>query len=288
MALVNFMAGRLLQRREDSSLLMEIDISIFQGLHSYSQTPDEWMADPIGLPSMTSVFSHNYPEMFGAMRPIMVAGCEQDREEGHSMRIFLPIRERFTALCRRIKNHVRLRQLSNRDKRLTIVLHSNPCKGVEATVGMAVGLDSFQSLGRLLARLAAEGYDIGNVPTESREILAEFQRCKALAEFRWTTIDEIVDKGGALTFVGRDEYITGLTNWMKRCRLRSTTTGVFSRARAWSGRRMAVRCWSSLACATATSTLSTNPSSAVTGPSVPRPGRSTGYERNRGLAGRRG
>lgn len=205
-AMINFMAGRLLQRRQDSSLLAELDIPVFQGLRSHSQTPDQWLADPVGLPPMTSVFSHNYPEMFGAARPTMVAGCEQDEVEGHSMRTFLPIQERIATLCRRIKTHIRLRQLANRDKRLTIVLHNNPCKGVEATVGMAVGLDSFQSLGRLLARLQGEGYDIGEAPTDGSEILTELLDRKALAEFRWTTVDEIVAGGGALTFMGRDEY----------------------------------------------------------------------------------
>ena len=204
---ISFMAGRLFKTRAEAKLLEKLDVPILQSLRSHSQTPVQWLEDPVGLPAMTAVFSQSYPEMFGAIQPTMVAGTLQEQgDHGHGMRTFLPIPERITTLCKRLQRHVKLRQMANKDKRLTIVLHNNPCKGVEATVGMAVGLDTFQSLSRLLMALSEAGYDTGDVPFDGKEILAEIQRRKAMAEFRWTTIDEIVDKGGPIHMMGRDEY----------------------------------------------------------------------------------
>jgi cobaltochelatase CobN len=109
-------------------------------------------------------------------------------------------------LCRRVRRWIRLRRLANRDKRITFVLHNNPCKGVEATVGMAVGLDTFQSLAQVLQAMKSAGYDVGQAPANGREILDQIMSRKAVAEFRWTTVDEIVTKGGALYMMGKDEY----------------------------------------------------------------------------------
>lgn len=208
--LISFMAGRLFKTKADAKLLEELDAPIIQTLRSHSQTPEQWLEDPVGLPPMTAVFSQSYPEMFGAVQPTMVAGTLQEEGgHGHGMKTFLPIPERITTLCNRLQRQVRLRQMANKDKRLTIVLHNNPCKGVEATIGMAVGLDTFVSLGRLLMALAEAGYATGDVPFDGKEILAEIHKRKAMAEFRWTTIDEIVDKGGPIHMMGRDEY----DNW---------------------------------------------------------------------------
>ncbi len=212
-AIINFIAGRLFKTKEEAKLLEDLDVPILQGLRSHSQTPEQWLEDPVGLPSMTAVFSQSYPEMFGAIQPTMVSGTLQEQEQhDHGMRTFLPIAERIACLCNRVKRQVKLRTLANKDKRVTIVLHNNPCKGVEATIGMAVGLDTFQSLGRLLMALADSGYDTGDAPFDGYEILTEIQNRKAMSEFRWTTIDEIVDKGGSLYMVGRDEY----NNWFER------------------------------------------------------------------------
>lgn len=207
-AIVNCMAGRLLKRKEDSQIFEDIDVPIIQTLRSYSQTTDEWFDDPQGLPPLSAVFSQTYPEIFGCIRPNMVAGVKQQPEhtDGGWMREYQPIEERVEMLVNRLLRHFILLEKPVEKKKLTIVLHNNPCKGVEATIGMAVGLDSFASLGLLLKNLAEAGYDIGDCPTDGKEILSKFLERKAIAEFRWTTIDEIVAKGGDLYMMDRQEY----------------------------------------------------------------------------------
>lgn len=209
-AIINCQAGRLLKQQLDTALLEKLDVPIIQTLRSYSQTEEQWQNDPQGLPSMSAVFSQTYPEMFGAIRPTMIGALREttleDQRKNSWMRHYSPIDERIDTLCGRLLRQFHLRDTPNYDKKVTIVLHNNPCKGVEATVGMAVGLDSFTSLGLLLESLRMGGYDTGDAPTDGKAILTEIMTKKAIAEFRWTTIDEIVTKGGALYMMGKAEY----------------------------------------------------------------------------------
>jgi cobaltochelatase CobN len=71
---------------------------------------------------------------------------------------------------------------------------------------MAVGLDAFESLAAVLREMRAAGYDVGNAPENGGAILDMIQERKAISEFRWTTVEEIVGKGGVLHRMGRDEY----------------------------------------------------------------------------------
>jgi cobaltochelatase CobN len=207
-AVLSLMAGRLLKKKEQSALLEQLDVPVIQLLRSHHQTPDQWRDDPQGLAAMTAVYSLAQPETFGVAAPMMVAGTAQAGPDDplHGSRTYVPIDERVRTLCRRVRRWIRLRRLANHDKRITFVLHNNPCKGVEATVGMAVGLDTFESLARVLQTMKSAGYDVGQAPAAGREILDEIMNRKAVAEFRWTTVDEIVAKGGALYMMDRDEY----------------------------------------------------------------------------------
>ncbi len=206
-AIVSFMAGRLLKNTGHTSVLQALDVPVLQAIRSHSQTPEEWRGDPAGLPPITAIFSQTYPEMFGAIQPTIVAGCQHEgASQSHESRTFLPLPDRITMLCERISRHVTLRNTPARDRRITIVLHNNPCKGLEGTVGMAVGLNTFRSLGRLIRAMSKAGYHTGDAPFDGEKILAAIMDKKALSEFRWTTVDEIVRKGGALHLMGRDEY----------------------------------------------------------------------------------
>lgn len=205
---LNLMAGRLVKNADQRHLLEGLDVPIIQLLRAHSQSPDQWRADPQGLPAITAVYSLAQPETNGVIAPVLVAGSRQDPQQpaGTGYRPFLPVGERIDTLCRRVKRWVTLRRTANRDKRITFVLHNNPCKGMEATVGLAVGLDAFESLARVLRQMKKAGYDVGAAPETDRKILDAIMSRKAVAEFRWTTVDEIVRKGGALHMMDETEY----------------------------------------------------------------------------------
>ncbi|WP_028580203.1 cobaltochelatase subunit CobN [Desulfogranum japonicum] len=207
--LVNCMAGRLLKSQDYLWVLEELNVPIVQLLRSHSQTPKQWLEDPQGLPAMSAVYSLAQPETFGTIAPTIAAAVETPwaGEPPRAMRTLVPLQERIEMLCRRIRKWVNLRTLPNANKRVTIILHNNPCKGLESTIGLAAGLDTFQSLGLLLAALQKEGYDIGEAPVDGHAILAAIQERKATSEFRWTTIEDIINSGGDLHRMSQEEYL---------------------------------------------------------------------------------
>jgi len=206
--LLNMTAGRLLKKPEQNFLLELLDVPIIQLLRSHSQAPDQWHNDPQGLPALTTVYSLAQPETCGVITPVLIAGSRQEGSHGKGIGYlpFMPIEERILTLCCRLKRWIRLQRLANREKQITFVLHNNPCKGAEATVGMAMGLDTFESLALVLKAMKAAGYDVGQAPHCGRDILNEIMSRKATTEFRWTTVDEIINKGGALYKMDSKEY----------------------------------------------------------------------------------
>lgn len=222
--ILNLNAGRLVATAEDDHILRQLGVPVVQLLRLYQQSPEEWRqeGDNPGDAMRSMVYSLQQPEMAGVIEPIAVAATrsEYDAVSGLSVRHYLPLEENIALLCRRIQRWLRLRQLPNREKRLTIVLHNNPCKGVEATLGLAAGLDTFASLGACIRALRLAGYDVGDAPEDGQQLLQLFLDRKAISEFRWTTADEIVTKGRVLHKVTSREYAEVLAAMPEQARER--------------------------------------------------------------------
>ena len=204
---LNLMAGRLLSKTEDVALLRELDIPFFQLIRLYNKSERAWREDPAGIPSSSLVYTLVQPELAGAIEPTLVA-AQPDTPPGAptTQGAYVPVGERMESLCRRLKKWIRLRKLPNEEKRITFVLHNAPCRSVEATVGSAVGLDTFESLAAVLTAMKEKGYFIGDAPLSGEDIYKTIMDRKAISEFRWTTVDEIVTKGGVLHKTSADEY----------------------------------------------------------------------------------
>ena len=204
--ILSFLMGRLLVSIEERSLLREINVPVMQLLRNYTLSPEEWLNDPVGISAMSLTHSLVQPEMFGVIDPTMVSGTIRISEETTPSSVSVPIEERVDMVARRVRRWAELRRKPAGEKQLTIVLHNNPCKGVENTVGMASGLDTFESLASFLWRLKNAGYRVGDIPATGKEMLDTIQDRKAFNEFRWTTVDEIARKGGVLHAMKHEEY----------------------------------------------------------------------------------
>jgi len=211
---LNFLLGRLISTPEERHILQDLDVPVIQLIRNFMLSPDEWRDDPVGISAMTLTHSLVQPEMFGAIDPIMVAGTHRNPGDSLTVRTTVRIGERIAMLVRRVKRYAALRHTPNGEKRVAIMLHNNPCKGVESTIGMAAGLDTFESLLRLLRRMQSEGYDTGELPESSKALLDMIVERKALLEFRWTTADEIMRKGGVLHAMQEESTASGSTGSM--------------------------------------------------------------------------
>ena len=187
-------------------LLQKLNVPLLQPLTSYYKTAAEWEEDPQGL-GMEIGWSLALPEFEGVIEPVIVAaGMAQGEVEPDLVAGRLPIAGRVEHLAERLARWVRLRQKPASARKIAIMLHNNACASVEATVGAGAHLDTLESVARFLQRLQQEGYGIKNAPANGKELIDLIMGRKAISEFRWTTVEEIIAKGGALAQVTVADY----------------------------------------------------------------------------------
>ncbi len=174
-----------------------LNIPIIHPLSHYFLTYKQWenSQNPLGEGTDTSI---NTAEMTGMIEPISVSVFENGKH--------IAIEDRINLLCRRIIRYLRLKNKNNSEKKIAIILHNSVCSGVEATIGKAFGLDSFQSVVDIMNNLLRHGYNVNDIPLTGEKLLETIQKHKAISDFRWTGINDIIESGGALYKMPLKEY----------------------------------------------------------------------------------
>jgi len=184
---------------EGVEFLKTLNIPVFSPILSFYKTVEEWEKEEL---SSDIGWCVALPEFEGAIEPIIIA-AQEEGPDGERRRI--PIKDRVSKFVKRIKRWVELRNTPVKERKVVFVLHNNPCASVEATVGCAAHLDSLESLVRIMKAMKKFGYRV-SPPETGKELINLIMEKKAISEFRWTTVEEIVKKGGAIAFVEKDEY----------------------------------------------------------------------------------
>ncbi|MDY9927730.1 cobaltochelatase subunit CobN [Methanosarcina sp.] len=180
-------------------LLQNLDVPVFQPIISHYVTQEQWQESQ-GL-STEIGWGVALPEFEGVIEPIIIgAGKNEGNYIGRA-----PIQERCSKLASRVLKWINLRKKPGDQRKVAFILHNRPCTGVEGSVGDAANLDSLESVARILNRMQEAGYAV-NPPLDGRELIETILKKKAISEFRWTPINEIVKNGGVLAFVEKEEY----------------------------------------------------------------------------------
>jgi len=180
------------------SLLQSLNVPVFQPIVAYNHTLREWQEDPSGVGSAVA-WCVTMPEFGGVIEPIIVG--VKDGEH----RVAIP--ERARKIARRVSRWIRLRNKSPEERKIAIILHNNPCAGVELAVGGAANLDALESTARILKSMADAGYRVDELPENGTELIHWIMERKAISEFRWTKVEDIVKHGGALALLSPEEYL---------------------------------------------------------------------------------
>ncbi|MHC1565606.1 MAG: cobaltochelatase subunit CobN [Candidatus Syntropharchaeales archaeon] len=189
----------------DRSILEEMDVPIIKGVIVYHRSEDEWQDDEHGLGGEL-VWSVVMPEFEGIIEPLVAGSRVREEIGGGTFERFSPIEERVSHLADRVLKWVNLRKKPKIERKIVFILHNNPCSGLEANVGGGSNLDTLESVVRILKRMKEEGYSIEDIPADGRELIDRIMDRKAISDFRWTSIDEIVEKGGAICLLDEKEY----------------------------------------------------------------------------------
>lgn len=140
----------------DIERIAALDIPVLQGL-CLTSSREQWQANDDGVTPLDSATQIAIPEFDGR---IITAPFSFKEVGADGLPHYVADLERCARVARIAVNHARLRRVPNGEKRLALVLSAYPTK--HARVGNAVGLDTPASAVRLLHRLAAEGYDVGD------------------------------------------------------------------------------------------------------------------------------
>lgn len=178
----------------------KLNVPIFSPLRSWYQSIEEWKNEN-GVDYLTQVYGVILPETKGAIEPIFIGG-RKNKGQGYEPNI--------KYFVKKVKNWIKLRKKPRKDIKIAIVLISPPCKGLEGNIGVGMGLDVPESVVKVLRHLKKNGYKVKNIPENGEELIKMVLNKRAISEFRWTSVEDIVSNGGAVDFVGK-EYI----NWFK-------------------------------------------------------------------------
>lgn len=207
--ILNGLFSHVIPHPDEKSPFERFGVPVFQLIRNFSETTSKWLKSTDGLSPMTICYSLTQPEMQGCIEPTLVA-CNQTKPltfvKGN-INAAEVVEERIKRLSARCLRWNRLQTKAAEDKRIAILLHSSPCKSVEATLAAAAGLNAAESTILLLQRLKAEGYCVEDIPQDGAALIDLFLHHKAIQEFRWTNVAEILSKGGALTEVDEARYM---------------------------------------------------------------------------------
>ncbi len=194
-------------------LFKTLNVPVFQPVLTSYKTIPEWEEDPHGLGSLTAWYV-TLPEFEGVIEPIICAATSNNSE----LKKLIPIKDRCNKIAERVSQWINLGKKPVQERKIAFILHNNPCASVEASVGGAANLDSLESTACILQEMKKAGYKT-DPPDNGKKLISTITQRKAISEFRWTTVDEIIRKGGCLKRVPVEEYnewFDGLTEKFKK------------------------------------------------------------------------
>ncbi len=185
--------------------LSDLGVPVFHPLILYHSTAEEWEAGTEGMSGTELCWCVAIPEFQGLIEMIPAGAAESSERSGTECEVHVPLEERIGRIAARIRKWITLRKKPPAERKVVFVLHNKPCSSVEATVGAGAHLDTLESVARILRAMRDAGYAV-ECPESGEDLIAAIMEKKAISEFRWTSVEEIVRCGGALALVSREEY----------------------------------------------------------------------------------
>ena len=127
---------------------------------------EEWKNSFEGMNAMEISISVSLPEFDGVTHGVPVA-TKKVLDNGDIR--YLPIPERITQMIKKAKKWAILRRKENADKKIAIIFHNYPPKN--SNIGSGVGLDTVESVRRLLANMQERGYRVDFIPKDTKEFI---------------------------------------------------------------------------------------------------------------------
>lgn len=145
--------------------LEEMGVPVLEA-YSLIAPKEEWEASPEGMNAMEISISVTMPEFDGIIHGMPIA-AKHVKEDGEVE--YLPIPERMRAMVSRAGAWARLHRKPNAEKKIAIIFHNYPPKN--SNIGSAYGLDSIESVRRLLGFMKDAGYQVDFIPEDTEAFM---------------------------------------------------------------------------------------------------------------------
>ncbi len=167
---------------------------------------EEWKDTFEGMNAMEVSISVSLPEFDGIIHGVPVAS-KKVLDNGDVR--YLPIQERVVRMAKKAKKWAMLRRKENKDKKIAIIFHNYPPRN--SNIGSAVGLDTIESIRRVLALMKSQGYQIDTIPEDGKAFIKQLTE-NATNDRNMLTEKQLAE---ANTLAG-DEYRTFFNTFPKR------------------------------------------------------------------------
>ncbi len=173
--LQDFVLGGGTARAEALEALTELNVPVLKGIRLKEQTAAAWRVADQGLSPQSVYYRVAMPELEGASQPLVLSAAGPRRVHPatglqYASHEVLPKQARL--LADRLRRWSQLRNKSNSEKKVAIVYYNHPPG--RHNIG-ADNLDVVASLWELLHHLQAEGYVVGQLPTNQAALLEQLQ-----------------------------------------------------------------------------------------------------------------
>ena len=164
----------------------------------------EWEASPAGLNPMEVSIAVSLPEFDGVIHTVPIAARVKDDVGDVTWQL---MEERMERLSAKAKKWALLGKKSNEEKKIAIVFHNYP--PTNSNIGSAAGLDSPESVRRLLEKMRDAGYTVETIPEDSKAFM-KLLTDHATNDRRFISAEQIKDAYGHLTAAQYAQFFTKL------------------------------------------------------------------------------
>ncbi len=181
---------------ETASIYPSLNVPVLQGLISFSPRK-EWEEGLRGLSPMDLSLSVAQPEFDGCLISTLCACREvigRDELLGAALTKLVPVPQGVRRLSGQALAWARLKKTPPSSRRVAVVFHHYPPRADR--LGCAFGLDSFESVARLLKRLHEEGYQVARL-YETGEELAKDLLSVLISDRRYLGPQEMAQRAAA-------------------------------------------------------------------------------------------
>ena len=176
---------------------------------------ETWENSIEGLSAMETSISVTLPEFDGVIHSIPISGKVKDAD---GMVSYAPIDERINLIIRKAGKWAALRRKAHKEKKIAIVFHNYPPKN--SNIGTAFGLDSPESVRRLLSALREDGYAVDHIPADSKTFMEEVLQC-ATNDRRFLSDAQLANAVGRVDKQQYQKFFDTLSPQAQQCMIAS-------------------------------------------------------------------